>query len=147
MAVSSAVFACLRLEGSDIAEIAAPSPSRLWRGSCCNKSSARCRPARDYAFIAYRRVPSPTPSTTLAPIEDAFTSGRPGGSWCQWPGPLTGHVLAWEVPRSLSLQPPPLSLSPSRPSRTCVRVGTPATVSCPTRPARHAVSGGPRARS
>ena len=34
----------------------------------------RRRPARDHAFNAYRRVPSPPPGTTPAPDEDVFTS-------------------------------------------------------------------------
>ena len=45
-----------------------------------------------------------------------------GGSWWAiWPDSF------WLGRWSLSLQPPPLPRSPSRPSRTCVRVGPPGT--------------------
>ena len=62
-------------------------------------------------------------------------SGRRRPAWDRWPD--TFWLGRW----SLSLQPPPLPLSPSRPSRTCVRVGPPATGSGPTRPAGLAVAG------
>ena len=48
-------------------------------------------------------------------------SGRRRPAWDRWPD--TFWLGRW----SLSLQPPPLPLSPSRPSRTCVRVWPPAT--------------------
>ena len=61
--------------------------------------------------------------------------GGGGEWWARWPD--TFWLGRW----SLSLQSPPLPLSPSRPSRTCVRVGPPATGSGPTRPAGLAVAG------
>ena len=48
-------------------------------------------------------------------------SGRRRPAWDRWPD--TFWLGRW----SLSLQPPPLPLSPSRPSHKCVRVGPPAT--------------------
>ena len=102
-------------------------------------ASGRRRPARDHAFIAYRRVPSPPPGTTPAPIEDVFTSAVWGVVVSGGP---VGHTrFGFSGRWSLSLQSPPLPLSPSRPSRTCVRVGPPATGSGPTRPAGLAVAG------
>ena len=63
--------------------------------------------------------------------------GDCGSWWTCWSD--TFWLERW----SISLQPPPslLPLSPSRPSRTCFRVGPPATGSGPTRPAGHAVAG------
>ena len=109
-------------------------------------------------LIAYRRVPSPPPGTTPAPMELKTPSRRRHWGWWWLVGLLAGHV-AWAAAEltkdhmdpncklavvnlafrrrrwSLSLQPPLLLLSPSRPSRTRVRVGPPATGSSPTRPA------------
>ena len=61
--------------------------------------------------------------------------GDGGEWWARWSD--TFWLGRW----SLSLQSPPLPLSPSRRSRTCVRVGPPATGSGPTRPAGRAVAG------
>ena len=64
--------------------------------------------------------------------------GGGGRWWARWPETFwLGSNGRW----SLSLQSPPLPLSPSRPSRACVRVRPPATGSGPTRPAGLAVAG------
>ena len=89
-------------------------------------TSSRRLPAQDYAFIAYWGVPSPPPGTNQALVEEGFwrdTFGLGGGRF------------------RCSPEPPLPPLFPSRPSRTHVHVGLPATGSGPTRPAGHAVAG------
>ena len=75
-------------------------------------ASSRRRPAKDHAFNAYRRGPSLQPGPTPAPTEEAFTSVTWGGGslswWACWQD--TFWLGGW----SLSLQFPPLPLSPSQ---------------------------------
>ena len=61
--------------------------------------------------------------------------GVGGSYWACWPDNF------WLGMWSLSLQPPPLPLSPSRRNCTCARVGPPATGSGLTRPVGHAGAG------
>ena len=85
-------------------------------------SSGRRRPAQYYAFIAWR-VPSPPPGTTpsRSKTPSRRRHGGDGSWWACWPD------MFWLGKWSLSLQPPPLPLSPSRLSRTCIRVRPTAT--------------------
>ena len=79
-----------------------------------------------------------------APIEDSFTLAAWGGRGGVVVGPLARHVLAWEVVALAAASfLPSSSLRVVRvaPTRTCVRVGPPATGSAPTRPAGLAVAG------
>ena len=79
-------------------------------------ASGRRRPARDHAFIAYRRVPSPPPGTTPAPNEDVFTSAVWGVVVSG--GPVGQTRFGLGSGRSRCSLIPPLQLSPSRSSRT-----------------------------
>ena len=100
-------------------------------GTCATsgrRPSLYCIPARPFAAAGH----DPGPHAGRLHISGM---GVGGGWWACWPD--TFLFGSW----SLTLQPPPFPFSPSRPSRTFVRVGPPATVLGPTRPAGHAVAG------
>ena len=80
----------------------------------------RCRLAQDHSFIAYWCVPSQPQGTTKAPLDDAFTL-------VPWVVVVAGGPVGRTRFGLLSLQSPPLPLTLSCQSRTCVRVGPPAT--------------------
>ena len=86
------------------------------------------------SFAAAGRDLGPGRGRLYAAAWGVVVAGRPVQVGTAWQD--TFWLWRW----SLSLQPPPLLLFPSRPSRTCVRFGQPATGSGPTRPVGHAVA-------
>ena len=96
-------------------------------------ASGRRRRTWDHAFIAYWSVPSPPQDMGRLHVGCMVVAGGPIGQTC--------FGLGGGCSRCSLLPSRSLSLSLSRPGRTCVRVGPPATGSGPMRPAGLAVAG------